>query len=437
MPPPPPQQPETETSRKVAALRGFLQKETSRTRVAPLVSSLIARNIDIHERMLTDLRNKFQQMKDSLSSESEHADRVSKRLQNIEHDVKSLRQLIQENGQRDVKDGANIDQVKTELVDAVQQVATKTTSLEKHLQTIEAAIEGQRQTTDGIKGNLDTTAQHIVVLQHDIEKLKSNPDKESVATSVLDSIAKLEEKIAKHFDQNSEPDIKHYLETITTNLDLVKNSSYQCPINSKTGQSINNEDHTSRPGHSITTSQEHELATSNQPDLQSWPAIVDFIATYEHFREIYKSKEISNETQFMKAFLSKINVHVSCALQRHLLDIYPNKAALVSLKVGQQPPIIFIRLGRMRWNDIRRAIPKITDLKSLQWAVDEGISGPLPTQISRQDPEYEDQSPSASSNPEAKQKRVRSGYWGRGKAPPRSSRNKISKSRGVSRKGRK
>lgn len=83
-------------------------------------------------------------------------------------------------------------------------------------------------------------------------------------------------------------------------------------------------------------------------------------------------------------FLNKINVHVSCALQRHLLEIYPRKVVLVSLEIDQQPSTIFIKLGGMRWNDIRRAIPKIKDLKSLQLALDNGISGPTHKEILRQ-----------------------------------------------------
>lgn len=99
---------------------------------------------------------------------------------------------------------------------------------------------------------------------------------------------------------------------------------------------------------------------------------------------MYKSTKVDNEPQFIKTFLNEINIHSSCALQRHLLNIYPKKVTLRPPEVSQQPPNIFIELLGMRWKDIRRAIPKIHDLRSLQWAVNEGISGPTQAYISQQ-----------------------------------------------------
>ncbi|KAJ8129971.1 hypothetical protein O1611_g3658 [Lasiodiplodia mahajangana] len=373
---PPSGQPTTEVSHKVAVLRGLLQQESNRPKVAPLVACLVARNVETHERMFTDLGNKLQKVQNGLSSESEHAIRISERLHNIEEDVKSLRQLIQRD-EKDIVAGADLDQLETKLADAVKQMSTQTANVKKRFQTIEGMIQEQQQTTAMMK---ETTAQRIASVQRDINEFKHYLEKLLSTPPVLESIEKLEEKTANRFDQDPKGYIKRCLETIATKVDLNEHPSCVRPVSGAMDQSIDDKTHTSSLDYSMTSCEE----SSTQPDLKLWPAIAEFVTIYEHFRGKYKSEEIANEQQFIETFLSEMNVHVSCALQRHLLDIYPKKVALIPLEVGQQSPSIFIGLSHMKWSMIRRAVPKISNLKSLQFAVNEGISGPTQTQISRQ-----------------------------------------------------
>ncbi|KAI1150214.1 hypothetical protein F4825DRAFT_452690 [Nemania diffusa] len=380
---PPTKQPSAETNYKVATLRAFLQQPNCRQRVAPLVTALMARDVDFHERLLTDLRNRVQKIGDGLDSESEHAGQVLERINNIEQDAKGLRQLVQGDEQRAIEARADYDQLKAELTDAIAQLSAEMTSLGSHLQVIEGAIDGQRQTATGVKETLDTTAQIIGGLQADINVLKGSIENMPFATQVSEVIEKLEEKIRESFDRSSET-IEHLtlsLPTIKNNMDIHEDSAYGRPVQGAIDKSLQNQGLTLGLGHS-TTIKEHE--TSKQPKLQSWPAIAEFLAIYEHFIGMYKSTKVDNEPQFIKTFLNEINIHSSCALQRHLLNIYPKKVTLRPPEVSQQPPNIFIELLGMRWKDIRRAIPKIHDLRSLQWAVNEGISGPTQAYISQQ-----------------------------------------------------
>ncbi|KAI0114047.1 hypothetical protein GGR51DRAFT_476083 [Nemania sp. FL0031] len=376
---PPPDQLSTEISHRVAALREFLQQESSRPRVAPLVASLIARNVETHEKMLTDLGNKVRKMEDDLSSGSEHAGRISERVHDIEQDAKSLRQLIHGDEKRCIKTKADLDKLQDKLTDAVTQISTEMANVEKHLQIIESVIQGQKQTAVNAT---ETTAQHIASVQRDINEFKRYLDKLPPTSPVLESIAKLEEKMANYFDTDPTANVKRYLETATTKLGINENPAPPYLLSGTIDQSINSEDRTSSLDYSTTS---HKQEESRQPDLKLWPAITEFVTIYEHFKERYRSEGVENEPQFIETFLSEMNVHASCALQRHLLDLYPKKVALIPLAVGQQSPNIFIGLSHMKWSMIRRAVPKINDLKSLQFAINEGISGPTQAQISRQE----------------------------------------------------
>ncbi|KAI1108702.1 hypothetical protein F5Y14DRAFT_70355 [Nemania sp. NC0429] len=376
----PAHEPSAEASHKIATLRQLLQPRASRDRVAPLVTALMARDVDIHGRMLSDLRDKVKHMEENLESESEHSGRVVERMRAVEEDAKHLRQLMQAGEKRDIDVQDTQDQLKAQLTDAIQQMSADMSSFGNHLRIIEGAIEGQRRATDEVKEIIDTAGQRIAGLQGGIEELKNGFDAMPATTPVAECIVKLKEKMASYLERglkNAE-DTKSFLEAITTKLDRHENPSDSYHIKDAIEQ-LNNDDHALSQS---TTG--HEDTAPKQATLQSWPAIEDFLTIYEHFKGTYKSEAPDNDPQFIETFLSQINVHVSCALQRHLLEIYPKKVALISLDINQQPSTIFIKLGGMRWNDIRRGIPKIKDLKSLQLALDNAISGPTHEEIMRQ-----------------------------------------------------
>ncbi|KAI0451468.1 hypothetical protein F5B21DRAFT_487171 [Xylaria acuta] len=373
---PPAQRPSTETSRNVAMLRGFLQQSGSKHRVAPLVAAIMARDVDIHERMLTDLGNRMQQMEKGLSGRSEHTTRVLERMQHVEQDAKSLRELIQADGQRNIDARLDPDQLKAELTEAINQHSTEITSVGQRLQTIQEAIKGQQQTANQVKEILDTFGKRIESLQSDISGLKDGIDKVPFAAPITERIAKLEERIVKCLDQNSND-----AEITKLSLAAVKmNPDPQEELEHVTDQPTND---THIPGDCPTGQSE---PNPEQPDLEEWPAIADFVTVYENFLESYKSKKPGDDLKFIEAFLDEINqvnVHVSCALQRYLLETYPKKVILITSEVRQQYPGIFIELVRISWNDIRRAIAKLRDLRIFQWASNDGISGPSPTPITR------------------------------------------------------
>ncbi|KAI1750923.1 hypothetical protein F4782DRAFT_548320 [Xylaria castorea] len=373
---PPVQQPSTKTDGKVSVLRGLLQQPNSKQTVAPFVAAIMARDVDIHERMLTDLRDRMQQMEGSLGSESKHTSRLLERMHHIEQDAKSLQELTKGDREKDIDAKPDPDQLKVVLCEAINQHSTEITSVGQRLQTIQEAMEAQNQTTNRVKEILDTFGQRTESLQSDISGLKDGLERVPLAAPVIERITKLEERMVKYLDQSSKDAeiIKRSLAAIKTNPDPQDKLDHAAnlPINDT---------------HSLGGCLSGQSKPSpEQPDLEEWPAIADFVTVYESFLESYKSKKPEDDLRFIEAFLdkiTKINVHVSCALQRYLLESYPEKVALIASEVGQQYPDIFIKLVRMRWNDMRRAIAKLKDLRTFQWASNDGISGPPPTLITK------------------------------------------------------
>lgn len=186
----------------------------------------MARDVDIHGRMLSDLRNKMKRMEESLGSESEHSGRVVERMHDIERDAKDLRQLIQADEQRDIDARADHDQLKTELTDAIRQISADMSSLGNHLRIIEAAVEGQKQATNDVKGIIDTAGQRIAGLQGGINELKNGFEAMPVAVPITECIARLKEKMVNCVDRglkNAE-DIKNFMAAMTAKLDLHDNA---------------------------------------------------------------------------------------------------------------------------------------------------------------------------------------------------------------------
>ncbi|RYC58551.1 hypothetical protein CHU98_g7657 [Xylaria longipes] len=327
---PPAQQPSIKTGRKAAVLRELLQQPSSKHSVAPLVAAIMARDVDIHERMLTDLGNRVQQMEGSLSSESGHTRRLLEQMQHIEENAKSLKELIQADRQRNIDARPDADQLKVVLTEALNQHFAEITGVGQHLETIQEAIEGQQQATNQVKGILNAFGQRIDSLECGISGLKDYLEKVPFAAPIIERIVKLKNQTSKDAEiiklslaaMKTNPDPQEELEHATAQPTNDTHMLADCPI----GQSE---------------------PTTEQPDLEEWPAITDFVTIYENFLEIYKSQKPEDDLKFIEAFLlevNEVNIHVSCALQRYLLETYPKKVALISPEVGQQYPDIFVKL---------------------------------------------------------------------------------------------
>ncbi|KAH8164265.1 hypothetical protein CIB48_g3977 [Xylaria polymorpha] len=371
---PPAQQPSTDAAHKAAMLRGLLQQPSNKHNVAPLVAAITARVVDIHEKMLTDLGSKVQQLERSRANESEHTARVLEQTHNIEQDVKSLRELIQADRQRNTDTGPDPDQLKVDLIEAINQHSAEMTGFGRRLQITQEAVEGQQHTTNRVKEILDSFGQRNESLQCDIGRLKGSLEKVPFAAPIVERIAKIEEKMVKCFDQSSRD-----AEIIKLSLAAIKqNLGPREALEHAMDQPTND-----------TNTLDGRLTgqtTPTEPNLEDWPAIADFVTIYSNFLEGYKSKKPEDDMKFIETFLgelNKVNVHISCALQRHLLETCPKKVALITLEVGQQYPDIFIKPIRMKWNDMKRAMKRLGDLRTFQWASNDGISGPSPTMITK------------------------------------------------------
>ncbi|KAI0183279.1 hypothetical protein EV127DRAFT_447556 [Xylaria flabelliformis] len=231
-------------------------------------------------------------------------------------------------------------------------------------------MEEQKQITNRVKEILDTFGQRTESLQWNISGLKDGLERVPLPAPIIERIAELEERMVKYLDRSSKDAeiIKRSLAAVQTNQDPQGEFDHTTCQPIDDNQSLND------------CRSDQSKPSPKQPDLEEWPAIADFVTVYQRFLESYKSKKPEDEKKFIKAFLDEItevNIHVSCALQRYLLEMYPKKVVLISSEVGQQRPDIFIKLVRVRWNDVRRAIA-VKDLRAFQWASNDDISGPSP-----------------------------------------------------------
>ncbi|TRX97553.1 hypothetical protein FHL15_001308 [Xylaria flabelliformis] len=388
---PPIQQPSTEASGKVSVLRELLQQPSSKQIVAPFVAAIMARDVDIHERMLADLRDRVQQMEGGLSNESKHTSRLLERVQQvegdlsneskhtsrllermhlIEQDAKSLQELVKGDREKDIDARFDPDQLKVVLSEAINQHCTEITTVGQRLQTIQEIMEEQKQITNRVKEILDIFGQRTESLQGNISGLKDGLERVPLPAPIIERIAEFEERMVKYLDRSSKDAeiIKRSLAAVQTIQDP------QGGVDHTTCQPIDNNQSPSD------YRSDQSKPSPKQPDLEEWPAIADFVTVYQRFLESYKSKKPEDDLKFIEAFLEEItevNMHVSRALQSYLLEMYPKKIVLISSEVGQQRPDIFIKLVRVRWNDVRRAIA-VKDLRAFQWASNDDMSGPSP-----------------------------------------------------------
>ncbi|KAI2638122.1 hypothetical protein GGS21DRAFT_509857 [Xylaria nigripes] len=353
----PPEPSNAEARQRIAKLRELLQQPSSKDKVAPLVTALMARDVDLHERMLTDLSIKVQQIE--AAGKSKDTSCLSERMHSIEQDAKSLRQLITEVDQNVVDTKADQNQLKVELAKAVDQNYSRIANVEQHLKIIGEAMEQRQRTSDEIMDILDAMVKNRQRLQRHINQTRNGLKGLQTDTPLADNITRLIGLMTEYLDQTSFiSDIKHKQDTSeksTRNMPACKGPPGDVKDPSK---------------------------GPNQSQLHEFPAITEFLVVYDKFIETYKSTRPANEADFITNFLNSLNVHVSCAVQRQLLQIYPKKVVLAATCTGEQSPKIFIDLDRIDWKTIRRAIPKIKDLRVLQWAFNNGLSGPALNPIS-------------------------------------------------------
>ncbi|KAJ2986788.1 hypothetical protein NUW58_g4864 [Xylaria curta] len=378
---PPMQQPSVEIGRRVAMLRELLQQSKSSKEVALLVTAMTAQNVDIHERTLTELADRLQQMEAALSSDSEDTARHIQELRRaIEHDAKDLRELIQANEQS-IDARADQDKLYLELAEVVKQHGTAIAGFRQVLQTTHETIEAQQQTANEVKESLGTVVQRMKSSQSNLNKLKDNLKQNPSTTAIIERIMMLEERVAERFNVvKAVGSIQLPPVSIDETLSCgraVENATDQ-PPNENTEKQPHNENAGERPPNDACTSSStaQKRMVPAAIILRDWPAIARFIDTYKKFKGIYISNKPKSPRKFIGTFLSELNVHVSCFFQRHLLKIYPQKVALIASDFGEPSPNIFIKLGGLTWNDIRRALPALRDWRAIQWAFDEGMSGP-------------------------------------------------------------
>ncbi|KAI0539953.1 hypothetical protein GGR58DRAFT_462585 [Xylaria digitata] len=366
------QQATVETSDNVAKLRKLILRQECKDRIGPLVTIILCRDVDNHAKLLTNLSDEVQQIK---GSQSEHASHVSKRIHETEQDLMNLRQLIAEKAQSNNDINVKVHQLQDRMTEIMEQELIDWTGFRQDLKVVIEAMGKEQQAFNGVADTFELMGQQVTSLRHDINEIKNAIKKGPSDLLSSELIEKLEKKITSTLDRipKETEAFKIPPEAIQTERGLDGDLAPGKPSDDDIGQSITND---RTPEHSPNSQEPQQRG----PNIEDWPIILQFINIYEQFKEIYKSKKPENETQFIETFLNRItdeiDVHVSSVFQRHLLEIHPNRVALVAWDVEQQPPTIFIKMRRLRWNHIRRAIPMIEDLRVLQTASDQRLIGP-------------------------------------------------------------
>ncbi|KAI1277141.1 hypothetical protein F5Y07DRAFT_114233 [Xylaria sp. FL0933] len=367
----PSEEPDVELHSKVHELRDLLQKPSNADKIGPLVTALLARKVDIHAKMLTGLRDKLKNMEEALSTGSEHTSRVAERMNNIEQDVIRLQKLVQSNEQDDGAIKADLHQLSIRLTETIKQNSMETANFEKNLQLVREAIEERERAAKDVMGSLLAQEQHIAGLGQDIHELANGVQK-------LSSNAPGIEAIVQKITSTAELGMNYLQRDSSATRDIgLSAAAHEDPEYGHAAKDEGSNSIEKQTSSYFETSQADQ-AKPKTPEEEDWPAITEFITTYELWRTRYKSQKPKNNPKFIENFLNELNVHVSCALQRHLLEAYPQKVALAAPNNDQLPPTLFITLRGLRWLDIRRTL-HMKNLKFLQWAVDNCIYGPSPS----------------------------------------------------------
>ncbi|RWA12194.1 hypothetical protein EKO27_g2880 [Xylaria grammica] len=221
------------TSDNVAKLHKLLQRPESKDRIGPLMAAVMAQNIHIHTKTITDLDSKVQQIR---GSQSEQANHVSERIHEFQQDLMSLRELIPADKQiiKDIK--ADTDELKDEIAEAMKQCHVESARIEQGLKVVREmmetrierdaeavceAMEREQQASKKIADNYKNMMQHMESLKHDVNGIKGAIEKKLSDPLITESIMKLEERVTRSVDQISTTrkeigDIKTSLAAIET-----------------------------------------------------------------------------------------------------------------------------------------------------------------------------------------------------------------------------
>ncbi|KAK5624746.1 hypothetical protein RRF57_000462 [Xylaria bambusicola] len=357
-----------ERLRKVAMLAELIQEPRNERRIGPLVTMLLARNVDIYSKKLTGLGDELKKTRDS---EFEHHERIAERILSIEQDVASLRQLVEANdlGPSDIKT------VLQQLSSLLTEVIKHNSQNDESYQAVRELVTGQQKTSNEIMEALKKQEQLLGTLSCDIAELKFGLEGVLFNTEYIRGpIVKLEEAIQKRSKIINLTLAATGIQLDTTEqLDIPEEIGWESPAGRNTKQfAING----CAPGPFLISRSESSVdKPERQPiSLKDWPATAEFLTIYEEKIASYKSKQPDDETEFIREFLSTINVHASCLLQRHFLKKRPDQVKLIALGAGQHTPAIFIELSGVIWKDIKRMIGTL-NLKLVQTAVEKKISG--------------------------------------------------------------
>ncbi|KAI0203890.1 hypothetical protein F4808DRAFT_391849 [Astrocystis sublimbata] len=379
--PPSQQEPSIDTGRKTAVLRGLLQHPSGQKSVGPLLQAIVARNVDIHGRMLSDLGSRVQQVEKSLGDDSEHVTRVRERMQQIEDDTIIYRQIAQDNKQQNAASALDPEQLKADLTETINQHFAEIAGVGHRLQTIQDTIEGQQQSCNQTRETLATLGNCIESVKRDMAELKNGLERSPVTAPILDRIQNLDDKITEYFGQTWES-----IETAKSSLPALAALPTPPSTQEDIGGATTDVANSVPTQNEITTEQDRPMTDSTDPqEFEEWPAIADFVDVYEEFNATYKSRQPQDHIKFIQELLQevgKVNIHVSCALQRHLLEMYPKRVKLISPQDGTQYPQVFIEPGRMKWSDVKRAVGNF-DMRKFQWASNDGITGPKPNYVTQ------------------------------------------------------
>ncbi|KAI0523699.1 hypothetical protein F5B22DRAFT_642801 [Xylaria bambusicola] len=363
------QQADTERPRKVAMLAELIQEPRNEKRIGPLVTMLLARNVDTHSKELIGLGDELKKTRDN---ELQHHERIAERILGIEHDAASLRQLVEAKNLEPSDTKAILQQLSSLLTETIKENRQN----DEIYQIVRELVTGQQQTTSEIREALKKQEQLLGNLSYNIAELKGGLEGVSFDTErIRGSIVKLEETIQKRSKivNLSLAATANQLDT-TEQLDILEEIVGESLTGRNMKQSAISKD--CAPGPFLIGTSDSSDQLERQPiSLKDWPATTEFLAIYEEKIASYKSKQPDNETEFIKDFLSAINVHASCLLQRHFLKKRPEQVKLSALGAAdQRSPAIFIELSGVAWKDIRRMIGSL-NLKLVQTAVDKKISG--------------------------------------------------------------
>jgi hypothetical protein len=399
-----PQQPDEEAqrasegARRAAAIRTLLQLPKNREKIDSLVVACLARDIDIHERLQRSLDQRLQKLEANLNPESKHARDLFVRRHELERDMESLRQLV-ENDNRSATVTERQNQL-DELAECIKQQRTDLLEVMQSLKLVWRAIEERRQAATTFKGHIGSLAQTVQGLQRDIGAFLDNIKLQPKMKRNIEDITEVKE-IVSSFLSNADKGIENLRLAIadTQNKRDTRENVLAFVGLVEEAKDINTNAHAPNHQPIIQGKQYHRHLDSilivsranenkeprpepERPVAETPPAVLNFIATYDRFQERYKSKPPKSEPDFIKKFLNRLNVHVSCFFQRHLQLRYPGKVPLDTSGCGQPLSDIFIDLNGLKWMDIRHAMSRIEDLWQIQWAVNEGISGPKPSEKS-------------------------------------------------------